>query len=164
MPKYYIMLVNKGANQMNVPVKVLMNPYTHQPAYWAGMPQFFGGTDSDDQPPATVLEREITEESRRTLELTSGNPSHFFDAGSMFFYWAGEKQWSHTGAPWGDAQNSAEAEMERSIAIDLAQFHIGMTDEAIITELVNQTGSTVATRSKGKTILPHRPLAEHLLS
>jgi hypothetical protein len=141
MPKYYIMLVDRGANRMHVPVKALLNPYNNQPAYCAGMPQFYGGTDSDDQPPAIVLEQEITQESRRTLELTSGNPSHFFTEGNMFFYWATENQWSQTGTPWSPAQNNAEAEMDRIVVIDLTQFHNAMNDDAIIAELVNQTAS-----------------------
>jgi hypothetical protein len=150
MPKYYIMLVDRGSNQMRVPVKALLNPYNNQTAYCAGMPQFFGGTDQDDQPPAVVLEQEITQESRRTLELTSGSPPHFFTEGNMFFYWAAENQWTQTGIPWGPAQNNAEAEIDRNIVIDLTQFNNTMNDNAIISQLVNQTASGEAPQ-QGKT-------------
>lgn len=141
MPKYYIMLVDRASNQMRVPVKALLNPYNQQPAFSAGMPQFFGGTDMDDQPPAIVLEQEIAQESRRTLELTSGSPPYFFTSGNMFFYWAAEDQWTQTGTAWGPAQNNAEAEMDRIVVVDLTQFDHNMNDNAIIAELVNQTGS-----------------------
>ena len=144
MPKYYIMLMDRDSAEMRVPVKALLNPYNQQPAYCAGMPQFFGGTDTDDRPPAEVMEREITEESRRTLELTSGSPSHFFTEGSMFFYWASEGQWTETGTPWGPAQNNAEAEMDRIVTVDLTRFNDGMNDTQIIAELVTQTGSNGA--------------------
>ncbi len=141
MPKYYIMLVDRRSNRMHVPVKALLNPYNNQPAYCAGMPQFFGGTDTDDQPPAIVLGQEITQESRRTLELTSGSPPHFFTSGNMFFYWAAEDRWRQTGTPWGPAQNNAEREMDRIVVVDLRRFNNTMNDNAIIAELVNQTAS-----------------------
>lgn len=141
MPKYYIMLVDRAANEMRVPVKALLNPYNHQPAYCAGMPQFFGGTDTDDQPPAIVLEHEITQESRHTLELTSGSLPQFFTEGNMFFYWAGEDKWTETGTHWGPPNDAAEAEMDRIVVVDLTQFNQHMSDNAIIAELVRQTGS-----------------------
>lgn len=141
MPKYYIMLVDLESNEMHVPVKALLNPYSQQPAYCAGMPQFFGGTDTHDRPIATVLEEEITQESRRTLELTSGNPPHFFTQGNMYFYWAAEDRWKPTGIAWGPAQNNAEAEMDRIVVVDLTQFNNNMNDNAIIVQLINQTGS-----------------------
>jgi|GEM_PF-2836636 len=141
MPKYYIMLVDLANNQMQVPVKALLNPYNQQPAYCAGMPQFFGGTDTNDQPPVTVLDAELTQESRRTLELTSETPPHFLDVQNMFFYWAGADRWAPTGVAWGAPQINAEAEMNRIVVVDLTQFDNTMSDNAIITELVNQTGS-----------------------
>ncbi len=141
MPKYYIMLVNGESHQMHVPVKALVNPYNQQPAYCAGMPQFFGGTDTDDQPPAIVLEHEITQESRRTLELTSGSPPHFFTEGNMFFYWAAEDRWQQTGTPWGAPQNNTEAEMDRIVVVDMTRFDNNMNDGQIIAELIHQTGS-----------------------
>lgn len=141
MPKHYAMLVDLNADEMRVPVKAHLNPYNGQLAYCAGMPQFFGGTDTDDRHHAIVLEEEITQESRLTLELTSGAPTPFFSEGNMFFYWASEGQWTRTGTPWGSAQNNAEAEMDRIVVVDLTQFNNGMNDTAIIAELVNQTGS-----------------------
>ncbi|MDH4320757.1 MAG: hypothetical protein OEV73_04585 [Desulfobulbaceae bacterium] len=140
MPKYYIMLVDLEFGQMRVPVKALWNPYNQQPAYCAGMPQFFGGTDTDDQSPAIVLDQEITQESRRTLELTSGFPRHFFTDGNMFFYWADEGQWGLTGTPWGLARDNAEAEMDRIVVVELTRFDENMGDQAIIAELLGQTG------------------------
>ncbi|MGL6309477.1 hypothetical protein ACSZMD_06505 [Aeromonas veronii] len=77
MPKYYVMLINTESYQMITPVKALLNPYNGGQAYCAGMPQFFGGTDDKDQPVALVLADEINQESRRTLELTSGSPHYF---------------------------------------------------------------------------------------
>lgn len=154
MPKYYIMLVDLEANEMRVPVKALLNPYNNQPAYCAGMPQFFGGTDTDDHPPATVLEHEITQESRRTLELTSGSPTPFFNEGNMFFYWAGKDKWTETGTPWGPPANNAEAEMDRIVIVDLTQFNQHMSDQEIIAELVSQTGSGGAPQ-QGQTDFAH---------
>jgi len=144
MPKYYIMLVNRAQHQMIVPVKALLNPYNGQPAFCAGMPQFFGGTDTTDRPPAQVLEEEITQESRRTLELTSGSPPQFYTQGNMFFYWAGEDRWVHTGTPWGPAHGNDEAEMDRLVNVNLAAFNTHMDDNAIIAQLVTQTQSTHA--------------------
>ena len=141
MPKYYIMLVDHANSQMRVPVKALQNPYNGQAAFSAGMPQFFGGTDTDDQAPAVVLDHEITQESRRTLELTSAFPVYFYTEGNMFFYWAAEDKWAETGTAWGPAQNNAEAEMDRIVAIDMTQFDNNMTNNQIIAELVAQTGS-----------------------
>lgn len=139
MPKYYIMLVNRAQHQMIVPVKALLNPYNGQRAYCAGMPQFFGGTDTTDEPPVQVLEKEITQESRRTLELTTGSPSHFYTQGNMFFYWADENGWVHTGTPWGPANGNDEAEMDHLVTVNLAAFNTGMDDNAIIAQLVTQT-------------------------
>lgn len=141
MPKYYIMLVDQEHDQMHVPVKALLNPYSQQLAFSACMPQFFGGTDVDDQPPAIVLEQEITQESRHTLELTSGSPSYFFTFENMSFYWAAEDKWKQTETFWPPAQNNAEAEMDRIVVVDLTQFAPHMTNTQIIAELVNQTGS-----------------------
>lgn len=141
MPKYYIMLVDQAHNQMRVPVKALQNPYNNRPAFSAGMPQFFGGTDTNDQPPVTVLDQEITQESRRTLELTTHAPPYFYTSENMFFYWSAEGGWRQTATPWGPAQNNAEAEMDRIVIVDLTQFDANMTNDQIITELVNQTGS-----------------------
>jgi hypothetical protein len=146
MPKYYIMLVDRVSNQMHVPVKALLNPYDQQPAYCAGMPQFFGGTDTDDLPPAIVLEQEVTQESRRTLELISGNPPHFFTEGNMFFYWAAEDRWQRTETPWGQPKDNAEAEMDHIVAVNLSRFENNMDDNEIIAELVNQTVSGGAPR------------------
>lgn len=145
MPKYYVALVDLGNNQMRVPVKAALNPYNHQPAYCAGMPQFFGGTDDNDQPPPVVMEAELTQESRRTLELTSGSPHSLTHSGGMFFYYALEGQWVVTGTPWGPAANPSEQEMDRLVTVDLTLFNTGMNDQAIINELVRQTGSNLQT-------------------
>ena len=154
MPKYYITLIDLNANQMLVPVKANLNPYNNKTAYCTGMPQFFGGTDDTDQPPAIVLEKEITEESRRTLELISGSPTHFLTSENMFFYWAGENQWKRTGTPWKPASKKEEKEMERIETVDLTEFHrkkIKSNDEEdIIWELRNQTG-TLDAPEKGET-------------
>jgi hypothetical protein len=144
VPKYYIMLVDLATNRMEVPVKALLNPYNQQPAYCAGMPQFFGGTDQNDQPPVVVMGHEITEESRRTLELTSAFPQDFLSEGNMFYYYAGRDRWAPTGVAWGPARSQAEAEMDRIVAVDLTQFNNAMNDAQIITVLLNQTGSTAA--------------------
>lgn len=117
-PKFYIILVDRASNQMHVPVKSLLNPYNRRPAYCAGMPQFFGGTNTDDQPPAIVLEQEITQESRRTLELTSDSPQHFFTEGNMSFYWAAEDRWQQTGTAWAPPQSNVEAEMDRIAVVN----------------------------------------------
>lgn len=151
MPKYYIMLIDTVSHQMITPVKALNNPYNGRPAYCAGMPQFLGGTDDNDQPVAVVLEHEITQESRRTLELTSGSPHHFFTEGNMFFYWAIETQWVQTGTPWGPAQTNEEAEMDRLVVVDLTQFTNNMSDNAIINNLVNQTTNGTIVPQQGQT-------------
>ncbi len=140
MPKYYVTLIDRASNQMQVPVKADLNPYNQRQAYCAGMPQIFGGTDMDDRPPAIVLGQEVTQESRRTLKLTSDSPSYFFTEGNMFFYWASEDQWQRTGNPWEQPQSNEEAEMERIVVVDLTQFDNGMNDNEIIMELVAQTG------------------------
>jgi hypothetical protein len=145
MPKYYIMLVDRENHEMRVPVKALINPYDHQqPFYCAGMPQFFGGTDTDDQPPVTVMGQEVMQESRNTLELTSESPPHFLTEANMFFYWADETRWKPTGKPWRMAQNNTEAEMDRVITVGLLRFNNRMDDKAIVHELLNQTGSETA--------------------
>ncbi|HKR24827.1 MAG TPA: hypothetical protein VJS15_06175 [Allosphingosinicella sp.] len=130
------MLVDEERQEMRVPVKALLNPYNGRNAFCAGMPQFFGGTDDDDQPPPAVLENEITQESRRTLELTSDSPPHFFDSGNMSFYWAEEGRWTETGTAWGPGQGPEEQEMDRIVTVDLTQF-----ENALIAELIRQTGS-----------------------
>jgi hypothetical protein len=138
MPKYYLMLVDQEQGEMYVPVKALLNPYDGQPAFASGMPQFFGGTDETDDPPAVALERELAEESRRSLELTSGSPPEFYDSGNMFFYWAGEDRWQATDISWGSARDASEAEMDRIESVDLAGFNPGWGDDRIIEELVDQ--------------------------
>jgi hypothetical protein len=139
MPKYYIMLVDQERGEMYVPVKAFLNPYNGQAAFASGMPQFFGGTDDDDQPPATVLDQELGQESRRSLELTSGSPPEFFSSGNMFFYWAGEDRWQATDTPWGSARDASEAEMDRIEVVDLSRFNADGTDDALIQELIDQT-------------------------
>jgi len=142
--KYYVMLIDPTNQQMRVPVKALLNPYNGRPAYCAGMPQFFGGTDNDDQPPPVVLDQEVTQESRRSLELTAHDPHHFFDHENMFYYWAGGNEWIVTGTPWGPARNAAEAEMDRIEIVDLTRFNAQWTDDQLIAELIRQTNSTGA--------------------
>lgn len=130
---------------MITPVKALINPYNGRPAYCAGMPQFLGGTDDKDQPVPVVLEYEITQESRRTLKLTSAHPHYFFAEKNMFFYWAIETQWVQTETPWGPAKTNDEAEMDRLVVVDLTQFTTNMSDDDIVNNLVSQTtnGTTV---------------------
>ena len=144
MPKYYIMLVDETCRQLRVPVKALLNPSDQRPAFCAGMPQFFGGTDDKDQPPAAVLDQEITQESRRTLELTSGSPPYFFTSGNMYFYWAAEDRWQRTDTPWAPGQNAAEREMDRIVIVDLTPFDPAWDDDSRIAELLNQTQSQSA--------------------
>ena len=99
--------------------------------------------------PHTALEQEITQESRRTLELTSGYPTHFFTEGNMFFYWAAENQWVQTGTPWSPAQRREEAEMDRIVVVALTQFNKNMNDDEIIAGLLRQAGSTGAPSGAG---------------
>lgn len=150
MPKYYVMLINTESYQMITPVKALLNPYNGGQAYCAGMPQFFGGTDDKDQPVALVLADEINQESRQTLELTSGSPHYFFTEENMFFYCATEGQWDHTGTPWGPAQTANEAEMDRLVTVDLKQFTNNMSDDVIIDNLINQTTHGTVVPQKGR--------------
>ena len=139
MPKYYIMLVDQGQNEMYVPVKAFLNPYDGQAAFASGMPQFFGGTADGDEGPSTVLDQEIAEESRRSLELTTPTPLHFFTEGSMYFYWADAGGWQETDIPWGSAREAKEAEMDRIEVVDLTRFDAGGTNNELIAELVAQT-------------------------
>jgi len=139
MPKYYVMLVDRERGEMYVPVKALLNPYDGQPAFASGMPQFFGGTDDSDEAPAIVLEQELAQESRQSLELTSGSPPEFYDSGNMFFYWAGEDRWQATDIPWGSAREDKEAEMDRIEAVALAGFNPDWTDDRLIDELVKES-------------------------
>jgi len=140
MPKYYIMLVDQERNEMYTPVKAFLNPYNGQAATASGMPQFFGGTDETDDPPAVALERELAEESRRSLELTSGSPPELFDSGNMFFYWADRDRWQATDISWGSAREAKEAEMDRIEIVDLTQFDAAWSDNRLIAELIGQTG------------------------
>jgi hypothetical protein len=141
MPKYYIMLVDQGQNEMYVPVKAFLNPYNGQAAFASGMPQFFGGTAEGEEGPATVLDQEIAQESRRSLELTTPTPLHFFTRGDMFFYWADANGWQSTDIPWGSARQADEAEMDRIQIVDLTGFDAGGTNDELIVELIDQTCS-----------------------
>ncbi|KAF0809543.1 hypothetical protein A167_01614 [Alcanivorax sp. S71-1-4] len=145
MPKYYVAFIDRPRHHMVIPMKAMLNPYNQQAAFCAGMPQFFGGTDDHNQPPAQVLEMEVMQESRGTLELTSGSPRNFYTEGNMFFYYALESQWTATGTPWGAASNPEQQEMDRLVTIDLSRFASDMTDAAIITELARQSGSNLGT-------------------
>jgi hypothetical protein len=140
MPKYYVMLVDMAHQRMRVPVKALRNPYDGEAAYCAGMPQFFGGTDRDDRPPSAVMREEVSQESRRTLELTT-IPIHFFDIENMFFYWAGQDRWQDTGTAWGPAGDDAEREMDRIVTVDLTRLNAEGTNDELIAELIAQTNS-----------------------
>lgn len=143
MPKYYIMLVDQARNEMRVPVKALRNPYNGRGTFAAGMPQFFGGAGGDDEPHVEVLEKEVTEESRRTLRLTLASPEdapELFGRDNMYFYWTGSDGWRETGTPWNDGTGPDEREMERIAIIDLTRFDKGWSDDAIIAELVRQAG------------------------
>lgn len=141
MKKYYIMLVDLKTKQMHVPVKALLNPHNNKKAYCAGMPQFLGG--SGKSKPFIVLQKEVTEESRGTLELILAPPSFFTDK-NMSFYWASEDKWKQTGTSWKPTKNPDEQEMDRIVVVDLKDFNNNMTDDQIIEELVKQTGSDKA--------------------
>lgn len=146
MPKYYVMLVDSAKQQMRVPVKAALNPYNGKPAYCGGMPQFFGGTAAKDESPADSLKKEVGEESRRTLALTTDSPVPLFADmdQDMYFYRAGRDGWQPTGTAWGDAQDEAEAEMSRIVSVDLTLFDEDWSDDALINELILQTGSQSA--------------------
>ncbi|HEV2816522.1 MAG TPA: hypothetical protein VGW40_04795 [Allosphingosinicella sp.] len=139
MPKYYLMLVDQERGEMYVPVKAFLNPYDGTAAFASGMPQFFGGTDNSDDPPVMALEQELAQESRRSLELTSGSPPHFFTSGNMFFYWADADRWQATDTPWGSAREASEAEMDRIETVDLTQFDADGSNNQLIAELIAQT-------------------------
>ncbi|HEX7340264.1 MAG TPA: hypothetical protein VF271_10085 [Rhodanobacteraceae bacterium] len=145
MAKYYIALLNESTQQMLVPIKTVFNPFYNHIAFCAGMPQFFGGSDNDDAGPIAVLDREISEESRHTLELVSPQITYFFHtgnvyAGSMDFYYADQPKWQTTDTPWQQPANGAEAEMDRIVTVELSGFRINMTDDDLINELLRQTG------------------------
>lgn len=145
MPKYYIALIDRPDGKMHVPVKAQLNPYNKQRAYCAGMPQFFGGTDDRDTPPAAVLAMEVTQESRGTLELIPSAPHYFADEGNMFFYYATEGEWARTGAEWEPASTPEQAEMDRLVEINLFSFRDDMDDQAIVGELMVQAGCELGT-------------------
>jgi len=143
MPKYYIMLVDTARNEMRVPVKALLNPYDDKNAFAAGMPQFFGGTGKGNQRHVDVLAKEVTEESRRTLQLTLASAEaapELFGRNDMYFYWTRSDGWRETGTPWNDGRGPDEREMDRIAIIDLTPFVEDWSDDAIIAELVRQAG------------------------
>jgi len=144
MPKkYYIMPVDTAQNELRVPVKALRNPYSGGGTFAAGMPQFFGGTGEGDQPHVAVLEKEVTEESRRTLQLTLASPEaapELFGRNDMYFYWTGSDGWRETGTPWNDGRGPDEREMDRIAIVGLARFDKDWGDDEIIAELVRQAG------------------------
>ena len=150
MPKYYIALLDRPDGKMHIPVKAQLNPYNKQRAYCAGMPQFFGGTDDRDTPPAAVLDMEVTQESRGTLELISPTPHCFANEGNMFFYYATEGEWARTGAEWEPASTPEQAEMDRLVEIDLSAFGGDMDDQAIVAELMVQAGCALETEGGGE--------------
>jgi hypothetical protein len=141
MAKFYVMLFDPINQQMRVPVKALLNPYSGEPAFCAGMPQFFGGTDGKRLGPVALLKHEVTEESRRTLELTTDDAKYFFGSAAMGFYWTGENEWEETGTAWGPGQGRAEKEMDRIAIVELARFDAQWDDGELIAELIRQTGS-----------------------
>lgn len=145
MPKYYIAFIDRPNGTMRIPIKAPRNPYNGAPAYCAGMPQFFGGTDDQDQPVPLVLDAEVAQESRHTLELLTPTPHHFETVANMFFYYAVEEEWAVTGTAWGPAATPEQAEMERLVAIDLTRFDADMDDQAVIDELLRQAGSNLET-------------------
>ena len=68
MPKRYIILA--GEDYFLVPIKARLNPHTPgRAAYLAGMPNFFGGADSNDGTAFATLQREVDEESAMTCVL-----------------------------------------------------------------------------------------------
>ena len=143
MPRYYV--IPYAEPNLHVPVKAYLNPYNGRSAYASGMPQFFGGKADSGEDREAVLKRELSEESRGSMTL------HRFDqlvevyaADEYRFYYTGGATWGSSA--WGSAWNSAGAEMDRIIPVNVFEFDMNMTGDQVIQKLIEKVGSKNAPR------------------
>jgi hypothetical protein len=145
--KSYVILCTR--DMMIVPIKANLNPYNNRPWFSGGTPQFFGGSADGENDPLKTLQREVTEESRRTLRLNaiSGRvfeaPPANGDQNTYNFYYSIE--WQRTGTQWNDnVTNSTEREMQRLVEVQLSDMLPDGSDSVIISRLLYDTDTVNA--------------------
>lgn len=140
MPKYYTVLYSqeKGdPGRITFPVKSSRNGVDGKIQYAGGYPAMFGGDDEDDDGPYATLEREVSEESRRTLSAKRPFNSYWHSGDGENAYWFySTTTWDQTGTVWDQPRDRNEGEMLKWVSLDIARFEHYKTDKALLERLI----------------------------
>ncbi|NEO99523.1 MAG: hypothetical protein F6K58_12750 [Symploca sp. SIO2E9] len=150
--KYYVLLHDSNTKSITFPIKAPKNEFDHKEQFAGGYPAIFGGTDIGGL--AKTLQKEVTEESRRTLKVYDKAEyfKQFYNGETakdrLFFYET--DNWQQTGTEWGRPKNRDEGEMMEIVTLQLDLFNPKDTKNKILEDIINLSGAPGGSTSQQK--------------